>query len=1263
MAGSIDRDSKGRFLQPPSDASKHVPKHVSEQQESAVHSDKSQKPFKKAAQPCPTLNRLPAAISPASKSQSPVLMDEADLLLSETRTLLNQTPDHRHVSLPDTDAGEPPASQSTETQPHKTISERTICTEDPQPSRGWLSILSPSSWFSTKSTADRTVTSNEPGFLDRNVIFVLISTFLSRYITGLSGKDMSCTLKQLSTVYHKSCRGQPFEPEVIHLDSMELPQYGVPLKDVKLTLHEVHPTAKGEGSDPFKQLRIKVSIAGKAAIKLDDDTIQDTELTMPETELTLNFKDGHIIKRLLESGGIYGNLGALFTNRHNLTDSLSPSAIQCHIQNATLSTQLTGTPDTGQTALTLNNVNLSIDRLSGTEKKAGENAGEKAEKSDDESYNMHVTHLDARIHSHKLQPIIPKSLRCTLEKTLPRTLFGTTDIHLKTERMDIHSTNGKKSLHCPTLNLTSKGDIGFDKGEIKGLTIASQSNQKPDGASSKTAIGFRRMTGDLNIPQSTFQQPYDLKGPLTLGKGVVYLKSASPENDDSHAHVAFSTEEADITLEGGIEFDGTAKTITGHIDIDQQITDIKISETKAKHFAVGTDPDQVTDENRYIRGSGSAKDIDIHVAPDPTSDGEIQTNLSIKQMSAQNLHGIIDSQGATLSHAWLRYVPVKSETAIAKNPNAQSVLVETGAEETKLTHTDISEWIPSEGLEANLGTTTLTNARVAYRMDYTPTSKVEQNNYGKTFQRTAEEWQRPPDKIVYTDAAYEADTVNTSMTVTTAENAKVSGTLTLTKPAFTTGQSTAMERMKVSLPAAKFDVKQMVGGDNLEPDYAQINDKLQTLTKDLPEKPKKQLQLILSNLKTLQQQKQEQLTHQDAVKPQGQNAIVNASHTVYEVKVDQQDTYTTDVSVEELDVALPSGQIKGEGKVKNIKSQIIQESAGKSKTNITADSVNVQTKLDLTGTDQQPLQPLHVEASMEQLHMGSQHDASQKLNAITIGEIKLSTKNTEDQLGLDLTLEACATNASVATRQAPEERDRQITAKLDSGKLNIKGSINGTAGCGKVGATLDFQSDKVKINSHSDAQSLTADFPNFAQEIAGTLKKKNNTHASPLEKSVNLDTHQQLDKTLTGHISFSMKGALYPFVSQAIKRSNSRFIAKYAGVIRLLTFALNFCIKLDKLPVTNGKIKAADLTQYLSISFFSRHAAMIPFASLCESIVNTMQGSIIEKIMENMNMIDENTGEIHLAKILKITEKDVNFVTNEELPEVRLPDAFESPDA
>ncbi len=580
----------------------------------------------------------------------PPLLNEAHRLLAETRPLLNQTPSERHVAV----VPEPKLEPEPAPIEQKPLSERTTAKAE-EPVRSWLSMCNPVNWFSSQPeqtpAAKRDVKdiTNEPGYLDTQVFCRLLSFISRSYVSGLTNRHLSSAFKQLSATYHKSLTGQPFEPEVIHLEKLMLAS-GTPLRDVRITLHRLD--TEGPKDDPFKQIKMRVSISGKADMALDDDTVVETDVDLSNVDINLGFNRGYMIGRLIKVGGIYGNIGSMLMNWRTLADDLQPKRAELSIKNGSIKTALADST-MGQTSVAINSAHIAMEREFNPETKT-------------DDMQAQVRDLDVRLTSHKLKPVLPKTWRQLLTDILPYSAMGKNDIHIRTEQLDYCKKGHEKRIHCPTLKLDTSGDITLKNGKVQGLTIASRftpevvedefslepSTETPAPEKTQTAVGFNRLQGELLIPQSTLMSPYDIRVTIDAQKGALYIKSAQPHGQDpGDMNVAFKVNQLHANLNGGLTLNGEVQDLNGVIDGNQGTTDIHIPTLQAEHMAIGVDPDQVTDENRLLEGHGQARALSIHVAP--STSGKNITTIKAEHLELEQAQGAITAQQVSVDNATL----------------------------------------------------------------------------------------------------------------------------------------------------------------------------------------------------------------------------------------------------------------------------------------------------------------------------------------------------------------------------------------------------------------------------------------------------------------------------------------------------------------------------------------------------------------------------------------------------------------------------------
>ncbi len=743
---------------------------------------------------------------PASTSaiNMPPLLNEAHRLLAETRPLLNQTPSERHVAV----TPKPKLETKPATVQSKPLSERTT-TKAEEPVRGWLGMLNPLSWFGSQPqetpAAKRDVKEidNKPGFFDSQISCRLLS-FLSRsYVTGLTNYHLSSAFKQLSATYHKSLTGQPFEPEVIHLEKLVLAS-GTPLRDVRITLHRLDTV--GPEDDPFKQIKMQVSITGKADLALDDDTVVETDVDLSNLDIDLGFNNGNMIGRLITVGGIYGNIGSMLMNWRTLIDDLQPKRVAVNIKNGSIKTALADS-DKGQTSVAINSARIALERQFNEETQS-------------EDMQAQVKDLDVRLTSHKLKPVLPKTWRQLLTDILPYSAMGKNDIHIQTEQLDYCKKGHEKRIHCPTLKLDSSGDITLKNGKIQGLTVATRFTPEvvedefslepspiPLGPEkSQTAVGFSRLQGELLIPQSTLMSPYDIRGTIDAQKGAVYIKSTKPyEQDPGDLNVAFKVNQLQANLNGGLTLNGEVRDLNGIVDGNRNISDIHIPTLQAEHMAIGVDPDQVTEENRLLEGHGHAQGLAIRIAPGPS--GHSAATIKAQHLQLKDAKGAITAQQVTLDDATLTL----PESALK---DTTEIRLQTGP--VQLQNVDVPKSVSGKGSDIALPSVYAPSFNLAVTMASESLSDPAQiESYGATFNRPVEEWQKPVTRIKHVDVNGQSSALISAVDLSfeaqeQGEPLKIAGTLNATSPKIELQYSAeqGVEHLQTTMAKADFHAEQ-----------------------------------------------------------------------------------------------------------------------------------------------------------------------------------------------------------------------------------------------------------------------------------------------------------------------------------------------------------------------------------------------------------------------------------------------------------------------
>ena len=688
----------------------------------------------------------------------------------EARALLNMTQSGRQVSQKETDHKEKKDITSSAT---KALDERDITPEE-APTQSRFAFLNPVNWFRSKSTQERKVSQSEkPGFVDSQ-IFRLIRYFASSFVKGLEVHELTSALSTLSKAYHKAQSGQSSPPEVIKLKSLVLADSGIPLQDVEVKLHTVQAAGSGTGADKFKSLKIRAEVTGKASIKTDDETTQEGEITIPDVEIDVTFEKGDILQKLMESGNISSNLGSFFWKLTSLKDYIFPAQCSCKVKGASIQTRVLGEKDT-RTSFQLNSVGLHFDRFPPPD-----------ENGKVSSYQVKVSDLDTHIHGSRLERVLPKSLRGVVSRILPYASFGETDLKVQASSMELNSQNGSTRLSCPELKLQTQGDLGLKNGVITGLTVASKATSRtvgPDAVTphaeepikvkdSSIAVNFKHLSGDVSVPQASLQLPYDIKGPVELENGTLYINRTTAEGyRDSLLNVNFNMPHAEIDLRGGLTTTARVKSISGSFDGHKNTTKIHIGSVHADQFELGSAPDRVSDQNLLIKGHGKIHGIQLEAEPDHDNK-TMKTRIRASAIHVQDIDGKQPLRKAKISNAQLDYNPLPpdpqpdADITQKKPVKTMGAHVSMRAQKVYALDVPISEKITGQNIQADVYPVELHNCHLDCELGSAPSTDKEKSQYGQHLTRPVEDWQRPKTKLVFANIEASAGKMQTEADLT-----------------------------------------------------------------------------------------------------------------------------------------------------------------------------------------------------------------------------------------------------------------------------------------------------------------------------------------------------------------------------------------------------------------------------------------------------------------------------------------------------------------
>ena len=659
----------------------------------------------------------------------------------KTRELLNQTSSGRTISFENT-GQEPPEIEKSTTAPQTILSERTVKEELP---RGWLDTLLPWRWGGQKTTQERKVAKPERSGIKNWTVFFIVKQFVEKFIKGLSTSDLTGTLQTLSACYHRTRNNSAEELKPIRLKQLYLPGPDITLQDVCITPKSVTPAGAGKGADRFTLLDIKADVSGQVTVWIDDTKSQQATLDIKDVDISAHFKKGTMVEKLLEKGTLYGNLTYALWNYDQMSDCLQPTRCTCHLnEGATIDVKTPGYND-ATSGLKIHSADLDLD-FAPTISRQGKKA----------TFVSRIKNLDTEVRSSRMGLIVPDRIKPLMEQLFPHALMGDTRIRVKAETVDTHKReDGTLRTDCQNVTLNSKGDIGLRDARIPTLTLV-KGPAEPGKTLSETtettlAIHCPTVNGHVNIPQSTFNLPYDIKGQVNLQNTTVTLTTSqhgdAPKTLDT---VDFSIEKGGGDLLGGIKSTATLiKGINGMLDVESKEATVCIQKAVTENITIGTTPDRVTTDNMLLTGEFELGKTEIHTKPDSETGTTVAT-VSVEKLDGKRIQGIANARTAQMNNLKVRFqtgtpLPLQPDdnpephpvhpklTVTSKNLTAQNVVV--------------PEKITGQGLRAKLNSREIKNLTIECTMPRTLTDSEDQAKFKTSIAREVAPWQVPQTRV------------------------------------------------------------------------------------------------------------------------------------------------------------------------------------------------------------------------------------------------------------------------------------------------------------------------------------------------------------------------------------------------------------------------------------------------------------------------------------------------------------------------------------
>ncbi|MTI13884.1 hypothetical protein [Sansalvadorimonas verongulae] len=659
----------------------------------------------------------------------------------KARELLNQTSSGRAVTLQTTGQETSVVKESEVTS--TSLNQRTVREEPP---KGWLDTLLPWRWTGSKTTQERKVTKPERSGIKNWTIFFVLKKIIEKFVTGLSTSDLAGALQTLSAAYHRSKNGTTEELKPIYLKQLHLPGPDITLQDVCITPRRVTPTGSGEGADRFTQIDIAADISGKAVVWVDDGKSRQANLNIKNVDICAHFKKGAMLEKLLEKGTLYGNLTYALWNYDQMKDCLLPTRCTCHLnEGATVEVQTPGYRE-GASGLNIHSADLELD-FAPSISKQGKTT----------TFATRVKNLDAEVHSSRMDLIVPDSIRPLMRQLFPHAMMGTTSVQVQAGVIDTYQhDDGTLRADCRNVTLNSKGDVGLRDAHIPTLTLVKGSEEpsstSPDTIETTLAVHCPSVKGDIDIPQSSFNLPYDIKGQIDLKNSTVLLTSCQQEGSPKTLDtVDFSVECGTANLHGGISCtNAMAREVTGTYVAESAEMAVRINETTADSFAIGTAPDRITPENLlFTSGIKRLKKAELHTKPDPAT-GTTLATVSVDELEATHVEGVTSASNARFDNLNVTFqAGTPAPPYSGEAPDSGTVHPKLTVESRNLTIKDASlpEGITGQGIQAKVSSREIKNLTLECTMPYTLTDQKDQQAFKESMTREVAPWQIPQIRV------------------------------------------------------------------------------------------------------------------------------------------------------------------------------------------------------------------------------------------------------------------------------------------------------------------------------------------------------------------------------------------------------------------------------------------------------------------------------------------------------------------------------------
>ena len=665
-------------------------------------------------------------------------------------TLLETSSDARQVkSLAEPSPAEQPSAVGNSTPGPTNLDERKASPEQP-PARSWFSYFNPLSWLPRKTTGDRTV-SRMPQWADITrvtnwLLASLIKLGITRFTPSLDGNKLITTLQTLSRAYYQSPALRKQTPEVIHLDELVIPSAGLTLKDLDIRLQRVSLEEPDVNGNKRTRLVVVADINAKASYTANGESYEGS-VSLPGIELEVDFKNGGLIKPLIQKGHLPGTMLSWPGLLMNPGDYVKPCDIKVKMKNSHLALH---SPDSQKDIARINLNNCELKWSSGVFQEADGNQP---------GYQLNLRNFDASVASHRLEQIVPDSLKEILAKLVPYAIFSETELHLRTKALDLDSCGSTLRLDCPQIELATErpaNPLAPYPNTLTGLQLVRQAGAGNKANTTVTAMGFQDAQSDLDINNATLALPWNLRGHTHLQNGRFELVE-TPATSEEAARVQLRgvVGKVDADIEGGLAFKGSAKNAELGFDSRDNVTTITSSRVEAQHFDTGTDPWGITDQTRLVSGNGRVTDLAVTVTPEPEND-TITTKVNLDRFKLMNIDGITKVQKATgegLAVTITNGKPMITELSVdIDHVDAKTMPL--------MRNNDLSEQTSALPLQlADLDQAEAKGVKLTTTLRHAPATQQEQDNFRAMAPGAINDWQVMKEKVVASETRMSVEQV------------------------------------------------------------------------------------------------------------------------------------------------------------------------------------------------------------------------------------------------------------------------------------------------------------------------------------------------------------------------------------------------------------------------------------------------------------------------------------------------------------------------